>query len=150
MLLWVTTLATSHSVWEHCIQCNRCSFVCPHAVIRPCVLTTEESREKPEGLESIPLMGLPSYEFTITVSEVDCTGCGSCVGICPGKQGNKALEMCPIHQKEEHQEWFDYTKKLIPKYDVIEKFKITTVKGSQFLKPYYEFSGACAGCPSFA
>ena len=141
-------VATEVPVWipENCIQCNRCSFVCPHAVIRPAVMTEEEKSKAPKGMASLPMMGMPGYEFAITISEVDCTGCGSCVGICPGKQGKKALDMCPVNEKEERQQYFDYGKALGSKPEAVEKFKRTTVKGSQFLKPLHEFSGACAGC----
>lgn len=141
-------VATEIPVWkpENCIQCNRCSFVCPHAVIRPAVMTDEELANAPEGMASLPMTGMPGYHFAITVSQVDCTGCGSCAGVCPGKQGNKALEMCPIHEHTEKQEYFDYGKALPAKSEPVEKFKVTTVKGSQFRRPLLEFSGACAGC----
>ena len=141
-------VATEIPVWipENCIQCNRCSYVCPHAVIRPAVMTEEEKSNAPEGMHSLPMMGMPEHHFSITISEVDCTGCGSCAGVCPGKQGKTALEMTPIHEKEERQQYFDYGKTLTPKAEALEKFKKNTVKGSQFLKPYLEFHGACAGC----
>ena len=141
-------VATEIPRWipENCIQCNRCSYVCPHAVIRPAVLTMEEAENAPKGMQLLPFMGIPDYFFGITVSKVDCTGCGSCAGVCPGKQGNKALEMCPIHEMEEHQEYFDYGKALPMKPELPEKFKKSTVKGSQFCQPLLEFHGACAGC----
>ena len=141
-------VATEVPRWlpENCIQCNRCSYVCPHAVIRPAVLTKEEAENAPKGMQLLPLTGMPDYFFGITVSKVDCTGCGSCAGVCPGKQGNKALEMCPIHEMEEHQEYFDYGKSLPMKPELPEKFKKNTVKGSQFCQPLLEFHGACAGC----
>lgn len=141
-------VATEIPVWkpENCIQCNRCAFVCPHAVIRPAVMTETEHKAAPEGMPSIPMLGMPEYEFSITVSEVDCTGCGSCAGVCPGKKGEKALEMCPIKEKQERQQYFDYGKSLQEKPAAVEKFKINTVKGSQFKRPLLEFSGACAGC----
>jgi len=142
-------VATEIPVWipENCIQCNRCAYVCPHAVIRPAVMTGEEKQSAPEGMASLPFMGMDdNYHFSITVSEVDCTGCGSCVGVCPGKQGKKALEMVPIQEKEEHQEYFDYGKKLPQKPEVLNKFKENTVKGSQLRRPLLEFHGACAGC----
>ena len=139
---------TEAPVWipENCIQCNRCSYVCPHAVIRPGVMTDREKAAAPEGMKTLPMMGMDGYSFSIAVSEVDCTGCGSCAGVCPGKGGKKALEMCPVNEHEEHQEYFDYTKQLPVKTEVLEKFKPSTVKGSQFLKPFLEFHGACAGC----
>lgn len=139
---------TEAPVWipENCIQCNRCSYVCPHAVIRPAVMDKKEQSAAPEGMKTLPMMGMEGYAFSIAVSEVDCTGCGSCAGVCPGKAGKKALEMCPVNEHDEHQEYFDYIKQLPVKKEVAEKFKPTTVKGSQFLKPFLEFHGACAGC----
>lgn len=131
---------------ENCIQCNRCAYVCPHAVIRPAVLTGEEKADAPKNMPTLPMTGMPGYEFAITISETDCTGCGSCVGVCPGKQGKKALDMTPVNEHEERQEYFDYNKALPPKPEVLEKFKPDTVKGSQLRKPLLEFSGACAGC----
>lgn len=141
-------VATEVPRWipENCIQCNRCSYVCPHAVVRPTVLSKEEAENAPKNMQLLPFMGMPDYYFGITISNVDCTGCGSCVGVCPGKQGNKALEMCPIHEHKERQEHFDYGKALPLKWDVLEKFKENTVKGSQFRRPLLEFHGACAGC----
>ncbi len=141
-------VTTEIPVWkpENCIQCNRCSFVCPHAVIRPTVMTKEEQRNAPAGMPALPMVGMPEYTFSVNVSQVDCTGCGSCVGVCPGKQGHKALEMLPIHEHREKQEYFDYGKSIPPKQDAVEMFKSQTVKGSQFLRPLMEFSGACAGC----
>jgi len=140
--------ATEIPVWipENCIQCNQCSFVCPHAVIRPAVLDEKELAAAPSGLESIPAVGLDDRSFAITISQVDCTGCGSCAGICPGKMGKKALEMVPAKEHTEHQEIFDYCKTLLPCTEAVNKFKPSTPKGSQFLRPLMEFSGACAGC----
>lgn len=131
---------------ENCIQCNRCAFVCPHAVIRPAAMTEEEKANAPEGMMTIPMLGMPGYVFSINVSEMDCTGCGSCASVCPGKQGQKALAMCPINEHEARQQYFDYAKSLPVKTEAVEKFKETTVKGSQFKRPLLEFSGACAGC----
>ena len=141
-------IATEIPVWkpENCIQCNRCSFVCPHAVIRPVVMTDLETAHAPEGMEYLPMVGMPDYSFSITISQTDCTGCGSCAGVCPGKQGNKALQMCPVHLHKQTQQYFDYGKSLPEKIDAAQKFKTNTVKGSQFLRPLLEFSGACAGC----
>lgn len=141
-------VATEIPIWipENCIQCNLCSYVCPHAVIRPAVMTPDESAHAPEGMEYLPLTGMDNMNFTITVSQVDCTGCGSCAAVCPGRQGAKALEMSPIHQHTEHQEYFDYGKALPAKPKVLEKFRSDIVKGSQFRIPLMEFSGACAGC----
>lgn len=141
-------VATHVPLWisENCIQCNHCSFVCPHAVIRPGILNSSQLVKAPVDLPYLPMTGLTELNFTIVVSEVDCTGCGACVSVCPGKSGKKALEMCAVHAKKEHQEYFDYVKSLVEVPTVFEKYKINTVKGSQFKKPYYEFSGACAGC----
>lgn len=131
---------------ENCIQCNFCSYVCPHAVIRPAVMTEEESAKAPEGQETDQMIGNPNYKFAVTVSVLDCTGCGSCANVCPGKRGNKALSMKPLNSQLEKQKGFAYAQSLPIKEDVFDKFKETTVKGSQFKKPLLEFSGACAGC----
>ena len=148
-------VATEIPVWipENCIQCNLCSYVCPHAVVRPAVMTVGELQAAPAGMAAIPMTGMNvgsastgEYHFAITVSEVDCTGCGSCAAVCPGKMGKKALEMQPIHEKSEHQEYFDYGKTLPCKPNLRECFKQNTVKGSQFCRPLLEFHGACAGC----
>lgn len=141
-------VTTEVPVWipENCIQCNLCSYVCPHAVIRPAVMTAEEKNNAPEGMKSLPMMNLPGHEFAITVSHVDCTGCGTCAAVCPGKGGKKALDMTPIHEHTECQEHFDYGRKLPPKDQAVARFRQNTVKGSQFCQPLMEFSGACAGC----
>lgn len=141
-------VTTEIPVWkpENCIQCNRCSFVCPHAVIRPAVLKKDGSQHFPEGMQTLPMAGMENHTFSIVISEVDCTGCGTCAAICPGKQGNKALEMVPIAEHEEKQQSFDFGKPFLPCQEAAEKFKTATFKGSQFLRPYLEFSGACAGC----
>lgn len=139
---------TEVPVWlpENCIQCNRCSYVCPHAVIRPCVMNEEEKQSAPRGMRTLPMLGMEGYTFSVTVSEVDCTGCGSCAGVCPGKQGKKALVMQPVNEHQERQQYFDYNRSLPPKPQVLEKFRESTVKGSQFKQPMLEFHGACAGC----
>ena len=141
-------IAVNVPVWnpENCIQCNRCSYVCPHAVIRPVALTEEEAANAPEGMKTLPLTGMKEYKFTMAVSALDCTGCGSCVNVCPGKKGAKALAMENLEASADEQKYFDYTVKLPIKEDVIAKFKEATVKGSQFKQPLLEFSGACAGC----
>ncbi len=135
-------------VSENCIQCNFCSYVCPHAVIRPAVMTDEELENAPElaKKKAVPMTGMPGYNFVVTMSALDCTGCGSCVNVCPGKKGNKALNMMPLETQIAEQEVFNYGLTLPEKPDVLEKFKATTVKGSQFKQPLLEFSGACAGC----
>ena len=141
-------IAVDIPVWkeENCIQCNRCAYVCPHAVIRPVALTEEEAANAPEGMRTLPMTGMPELKFTMTISAYDCTGCGSCVNVCPGKKGEKALAMANMEENEGEQAYFDYGKALEPKADVIAKFKENTVKGSQFKQPLLEFSGACAGC----
>ena len=131
---------------ENCIQCNRCAIVCPHAVIRPVAMTADELAKAPEGTKSLPMMGLKDLNFVMTVSTLDCTGCGACAQVCPGKKGAKALTMQPIDSQRPKQTVFDYALTLEDKPEVHEKFKFTTVKGSQFKQPLLEFSGACAGC----
>ncbi len=131
---------------DNCIQCQFCSYVCPHAVIRPAVMTDEELAAAPEGTKSANLIGMPGLKLVMTVSTLDCTGCGSCAQVCPGKKGEKALTMKPIDSQRAGQQVFDYGVKLDPKPEVLAKFKETTVKGSQFKQPLLEFSGACAGC----
>lgn len=132
---------------ENCIQCNRCSFACPHAVIRPAILSDEELKNAPEGMETIPVPGCPGYNFSIVISAFDCTGCGSCVGICPGKgDGNKALDMFSVNEYSGRQDCFDYAVNIPEKNEIKEKYKNILVKSSQFEKPMMQFSGACAGC----
>ena len=131
---------------ENCIQCNRCAIVCPHAVIRPVAMTADELAKAPEGIKSLPMMGLKDLNFVMTVSTLDCTGCGACAQVCPGKKGAKALTMQSIDSQRPKQAVFDYALTLEDKPEVHEKFKFTTVKGSQFKQPLLEFSGACAGC----
>ena len=141
-------IAVNVPVWnpENCIQCNRCSFVCPHAVIRPVAMTAEEAAAAPEGIQTMPMTGMPDYTFSMAISQLDCTGCGSCANVCPGKKGVKALAMESLAAHEAEQKYFDYAAALPEKTDVVAKFKENTVKGSQFKKPLLEFSGACAGC----
>lgn len=131
---------------ENCIQCNRCAIVCPHAVIRPVAMTADELAKAPKDTKSLPMMGLKDLNFVMTVSTLDCTGCGACAQVCPGKKGAKALTMQPIDSQRPKQAVFDYALTLEDKPEVHEKFKFTTVKGSQFKQPLLEFSGACAGC----
>ena len=141
-------IAVDIPVWqpENCIQCNRCAYVCPHAVIRPVALTEEEAANAPEGMQSIPMIGMPDMKFAITVSAYDCTGCGSCANVCPGKKGEKALVMGNMEENAGKQTFFDYGREIPVKPEVVAKYKETTVKGSQFKQPLLEFSGACAGC----
>jgi len=130
---------------ENCIQCNRCSYVCPHAVIRPFALSEKEVSDAPEGLKALKMIGrgAENYKFAIGVSVLDCTGCGSCANVCPAK--NKALEMKPLDSQLHEQDSFNYLfDKVSVKTDL--PFAADTLKGSQFRQPLLEFSGACAGC----
>ena len=136
-------VAVSVPVWDaaKCIQCNQCSYVCPHATIRPVLLTDEEAAAAPANFGAVPgkanLAG--KYQFKMQVSPLDCLGCGSCANICP----TKALEMVPLGtQLDEAPNW-EYAVALPQKENPMDKY---TVKGSQFEKPLLEFSGACAGC----
>ncbi|MDR1766601.1 MAG: pyruvate:ferredoxin (flavodoxin) oxidoreductase [Lachnospiraceae bacterium] len=141
-------IAVDIPVWnpENCIQCNFCSYVCPHAVIRPAALTPDEAAKAPAGMDTLPMLGMDGYKFSMTVSAYDCTGCGSCANVCPGKKGEKALVMGKFEDNTGRQAYFDYARTLPVKEDVVAKFKESTVKGSQFKQPLLEFSGACAGC----
>ena len=126
-----------------CIQCNRCALVCPHAVIRPYLLSEEEKQNAPEGFETAPAMGAAAkgLHFSMQVSALDCTGCGSCVACCPAKE--KAITMQPASFTAQQKENWEYGLNLSDKGDV---FPVYTIKGSQFRQPLVEFSAACAGC----
>ncbi len=128
---------------ENCIQCGRCSFVCPHASIRPFLLTKDETDKAPGGFDVIKASGkeFEGYNYRVQVSPMDCTGCGSCAEVCPAKQ--KALVMKPLDTQLEQQAKFDFAVNLKDKSKNIDK---TSVKNSQFAKPLLEFSGACGGC----
>ena len=141
-------IAVDIPIWnpDNCIQCNRCAYVCPHAVIRPVALTEEEAAKAPEGLKTLDMIGMPGMKFTMTVSAYDCTGCGSCANVCPGKKGEKALVMGNMEENAGEQVYFDFGREIPVKPEVVAKFKENTVKGSQFKQPLLEFSGACAGC----
>ena len=141
-------VAVDVPVWEpeNCIQCNRCSYVCPHGVIRTMALTKAEADNAPAEMKLLPMTGLPEYQFGVVVSALDCQGCGSCVNVCPGNKAGKAITMQNTQEHLDSQVAFDYAKTLPEKKEAIEKFKINTVKGSQFKQPLLEFSGACAGC----
>ncbi len=139
-------IAVEVPVWvtENCIQCNQCSFVCPHAAIRPYLAQPEALEGKPESLTTKNALGreLAGLQYAIQVSPLDCTGCGNCVDVCPAK--NKALVMKPLQDVADEQ---------VANYEFVEKLPAppatmakTTVKGSQFQQPLFEFSGACAGC----
>lgn len=126
-----------------CIQCNQCSYVCPHAVIRPTLLDEAELKNAPEGFVTLPATGLKGLQYHLAISAQDCTGCGSCVENCPAKE--KAITMESFAESRERfvADW-NYAKDIAPKE--IPKNVAASVKGSQFLKPLQEFSGACAGC----
>ena len=132
---------------ENCIQCNQCSFICPHATIRPYLLDSEEEAAKPGSFDTLKAMGKDMGEFgyRIQVDTMDCTGCGNCADICPGKRDGKALIMKPLHTQIEKEvpNWEYAVSKISNKGDVMAPH---TVKGSQFRQPLHEFSGACAGC----
>ena len=139
-------VAVDVPVWDvnKCIQCNQCSYVCPHAAIRPVAMTEAEAAAAPEGMQYKDMTGMPGYKFAITISAYDCTGCGSCVNVCPDKI--QAITMQNFEANESEQAYFDYGVSVPDKAEVIAKFKENSVKGSQFKQPLLEFSGACAGC----
>ncbi|MCI2777848.1 pyruvate:ferredoxin (flavodoxin) oxidoreductase [Clostridium perfringens] len=130
---------------DNCIQCNQCAYVCPHATIRPFLLTEEEAKNAPASTKLVAAKALKTEEpmqFTMAVSTLDCTGCGNCAQVCPAKE--KALVMKPQHTQEDQIEAWDYcVNDVAPKKNPMNK---NTVKGSQFEQPLFEFSGACAGC----
>ncbi len=131
-------------VSENCIQCNQCAYVCPHAAIRPFLLTDAEAGAAPAGTAFLQGAGATKdYKFRMQLTPLDCTGCGNCADVCPSPK--KALRMEPIETQMEQQATWDYMHHKVGYKDtVIEKAK--TVKGSQFAQPLFEFSGACAGC----
>ncbi len=140
-------IAVKVPAWDasKCIQCNQCAYVCPHAVIRPVALTEAEAAAAPAAIKTADFKpALNGLKFTMTVSTLDCTGCGVCANVCPAKES--ALTMEPIASQMDQQEVFNYCVNIDSKAEVAEKFKADTVKGSQFRQPYLEFSGACAGC----
>lgn len=128
---------------ENCIQCNQCAYVCPHACIRPFLMTEEELAAAPAGTVAKPAVGkeLAGYKFKIQVSPLDCTGCGNCADVCPAK--NKALIMKPLESQEAEIGRWEYMDKKVGYKQVVEP---NNVKNSQFAQPLFEFSGACAGC----
>ena len=132
---------------DRCIQCNQCAFVCPHAAIRPVLLTKEEASQAPEGFVTVPLKGIKAdhpaagYVFSMQISAYDCTGCGSCANVCPVKE--KALKMVPAKLEESRKSLWNYGLEVSDKSVLFDPY---TIKGSQFRQPLVEFSAACAGC----
>ncbi|WP_126310405.1 pyruvate:ferredoxin (flavodoxin) oxidoreductase [Methylomusa anaerophila] len=129
--------------WQvgNCIQCNQCAFVCPHACIRPVLVSEAEVKDAPAGFVTKPVAGADGLHYRLAVSPYDCTGCGNCVQVCPAKE--KAIVMQPMGSQLAQAQLWDYAMNLAPKANPVKK---ETVRGSQFETPYLEFSGACAGC----
>ena len=138
-------IATRVPVWDpaKCLQCNRCSFVCPHAVIRPYLMTEDEKAGAPAGMKYTGAKGKQAERlyYSLQISTLDCTGCGSCENVCPAKE--KALTMVPAEKVEKGTDVWEYALALSDKGDLFDPY---TVKGSQFRQPLLEFSAACAGC----
>ena len=141
-------VATFVPVWnpDNCIQCNKCAFVCPHACIRPFVMTDEEvAGFKGATLEMLAPKTMKGMHFRQQVGVLDCLGCGNCVDVCPGKKGEKALQMVPLEgQEAEIENWEYCTKKVTSKQNLVDVKQ--SPKNSQFATPLFEFSGACSGC----
>ncbi len=142
-------IAVTVPCWDPttCIQCNQCAYVCPHAVLRPVTLTAEEAAAAPASMKLADMKpAIGDLKFGMTVSVLDCTGCGVCSNVCPSNKKNETLVMKPLESQLDQQEAFNYgtTKEIKP--EVTAKFSEATVKGSQFKQPLLEFSGACAGC----
>ena len=136
-------IAVSTPKWdpEKCLQCNMCSFVCPHAAIRPHLLSEEEASAAPASMKMADSKPDGKYKYTLSVSTFDCTGCGSCVASCPAR--DKAITMEPAELTDEKKKEWDYSLLISKKSDAYNKY---TIKGSQFEQPLLEFSAACAGC----
>ena len=140
-------IAVNVPEWDasKCIQCNQCAYVCPHAAIRPVALDESDMKNAPASIKTADFKpAMDGLKFAMTVSVLDCTGCGSCANVCPDKV--QALTMKPLDTQLEEQKSFDFGVTVDKKEAVSNKFKATTVKGSQFNQPMLEFSGACAGC----
>ena len=138
-------IAVNVPVWDSskCIQCNQCSYVCPHAAIRPFLVDTKEAAAAPEGFKMIQAKGkgMETYQYRIQTAVLDCTGCGSCAAVCPSKE--KAITMLPLDEHREEAVHWDYAVSLSRKENPMG---VSTVKGSQFEQPLLEFPGACPGC----
>jgi pyruvate-ferredoxin/flavodoxin oxidoreductase len=136
-----TSVRVPHWDSSKCLQCNLCSYVCPHAILRPLLLTKEETAKAPQTLQAVPARGkgLESYDYHMAVSVLDCTGCGSCVNVCPAG----ALTMTSLDEEMPQKAGWDYTSKLP---EVRNPLGTKTVKNSQFNQPLLEFNGACPGC----
>ena len=133
---------------ENCIQCNKCAYVCPHAAIRPFLMDEAEAANSPfSEADKLPAIGkaLTGFKFVQVVDVLDCLGCGNCVDVCPGKKGNKALEMVPLMGHEDEQKYWDYCSANVTSKQGLVDIK-QNVKNSQFATPLFEFSGACSGC----
>ncbi len=142
-------IAVSVPEWnpDTCIQCNQCAYVCPHAVLRPVTLSAEEAAAAPAGMKLAAMKpAIGDLKFGMTVSVLDCTGCGVCANVCPANNKADTLVMKPLESQLDQQAGFDYGRTTDIKPEVTAKFTETTVKGSQFKQPLLEFSGACAGC----
>ncbi len=131
---------------DNCIQCNKCAFCCPHAAIRPFVMTDEEVKDfKGRTLDMIAPRPMKGMHFVQQVDVLDCLGCGNCADVCPGKKGEKALTMVPLEgQMAEAENWDYCVKKVTSKQDLVDIKQ--SPKNSQFAQPLFEFSGACSGC----
>ncbi len=141
-------VATHVPEWlsQNCIQCNQCAYVCPHACIRPFLANEEETTNAPEGTDFIAAKGkdLKGYNFRIQVSTLDCTGCGSCADVCPSKEKSLVMAEYTDKHKPEEARWDYLHDKVGYKENLVDTTK--NVKNSQFARPLFEFSGACAGC----
>ncbi len=131
---------------NNCIQCNLCALVCPHACVRPVAMDDAQAAAAPAGAVMTDMKMVEGKKFAISISVLDCTGCGSCANVCPGFKGEKALTMKGLETQLEAQKMFDYGVTTEAPADVLAKFAETTPKGSQFKQPLLEFSGACGGC----
>ena len=143
-------VATFVPVWnaQHCIQCNKCALVCPHAAIRPFLMNEEEAAASPFAeADKLPAIGktLTGLKFVQAVDVMDCLGCGNCADVCPGKKGEKALTMVPLEEQVENQKLWDYCVANVSSKQGLVDIK-SNVKNSQFATPLFEFSGACSGC----